>query len=499
MNHIISNVKKSFSKTVRTMKNKLAEMTSGFSNMKMSKTRRRGRVSAASYSAGTPAARRPSVFVQSTQSARRRYTARKVNRKRFTVVVAIAVAAIMVPVMVMAANGDAGVAPMQEEPEATPVAAGVFSAEAEPTPTPELTDTTQAAPELTDQTVAEAAPAEQSAEAEVVAEPTPEPTPQYVTLTAGMNDPSVPALQERLMELHYMSSDQPTDYFGPATLTAVQAFQRKNGLDVDGAAGVATQQAIFSDAAKEYTAAKGADGDDVSKIQDRLQALGYDVSVTGHFGDDTEKAVKYFQRMNGLTDDGSVGSETKDVLFSDNAERSEEKVKADKKKEEEANKKNNSSSGNKGNSSSGNKGSGSSGNSSSGSSGGGGGGGNAPSANPGSVESFIDAAMAQVGKPYVLGGKGPDTFDCSGFIYYALQQSGNGIGYMTSGGWAGSGYASVGWDNLERGDIVCVSGHVGIYLGGGQIVDASSGSGQIVVRNMGSWFQSRFITGKRIF
>ena len=69
------------------------------------------------------------------------------------------------------------------------------------------------------------------AEATTEPEPTPETTPQYVTLTAGMNDPSVPALQERLMELHYMSQDQPTDFFGPATLMAVQAFQRKNGLD----------------------------------------------------------------------------------------------------------------------------------------------------------------------------------------------------------------------------------------------------------------------------
>ena len=49
----------------------------------------------------------------------------------------------------------------------------------------------------------------------------------------SMNDPSVPALQQRLMDLHYMSQDQPTDYFGPATLTAVQALQRKHGLDVD--------------------------------------------------------------------------------------------------------------------------------------------------------------------------------------------------------------------------------------------------------------------------
>ncbi|MEG2189131.1 MAG: peptidoglycan-binding protein, partial [Christensenella sp.] len=285
----------------------------------------------------------------------------------------------------------------------------------------------------------------------------------------------------------YMSQDQATDYFGPATLRAVQAFQRKHGLEVDGAAGAETQAILFSDAAKEYTAALNADGDDVSLIQERVLNVGYDVSVTGHFGEMTEKAVKYFQRMNGLTDDGSVGSQTMDMLFSDNAEESEEKKAADKKKEEDAKKK---SSGKKG-STSGKKPSGNKGSS------GGGGGGSAAAANPGSVEAFIDAAMAQVGKPYVLGGKGPDSFDCSGFVYYALQQSGNGIGYMTSGGWAGSGYASVSWDNMQRGDIVCVSGHVGIYLGGGSIVDASSGSGQIVVRGMGSWFRDRFICAKR--
>ena len=39
-------------------------------------------------------------------------------------------------------------------------------------------------------------------------------------------------------------------------------------------------------------------------------------------------------------------------------------------------------------------------------------------ADPGSVEAFIAVAEAQLGKPYVLGGKGPNSFDCSGLIYY---------------------------------------------------------------------------------
>ncbi|MEA5004745.1 MAG: peptidoglycan-binding protein, partial [Christensenella sp.] len=369
-----------------------------------------------------------------------------------------------------------------------------------PSQAPAVVDATQQTTQITEEDSSLTA---QSVEEPVATpEPTPEPTPQYVTLTAGMQDPSVPALQERLMELHYMSQDQPTDLFGPATLMAVQAFQRKHGLDVDGAAGPATQAAIFSADAKEYTAALGADGDDVSRIQERLLELGYNVSVTGHFGEMTDKAVREFQRMSGLTDDGSVGNVTKDVLFSDNAEVSTSKAEADKKAAEDAKKKEESSSSNKGNGSS-SSGSSSSGSSSSGSSGGGSSSSKPKpskpsySADPGNVEAFISVAMDQLGKPYRLGGKGPDSFDCSGFIYYALQQSGNGIGYMTSGGWASSGYTSVGWDDLERGDIVCVTGHVGIYLGGGQILDASSGSGQIVQRGMGSWFQSRFITGKR--
>lgn len=492
MRNIISNVKDGLSKTVGTVKGKLSGMASNISSMRKVQKKRVLKM----QSASTRRASTQPAYVSHTRGAQytgrvtRRYAAKKVNAKRFTAVIAIALVAVMVPVMVLAANGDTGKEP---EPVQAPAVAAA-TPEAMPSENLQVTNATQQTTQVSEESSTLTAESVETPEATVEPEPTPEPTPQYVTLTAGMNDPSVPALQQRLMDLHYMSQDQPTDYFGPATLTAVQAFQRKHGLDVDGAAGPATQAAIFSADAKEYTAALGADGDDVSRIQERLLELGYNVSVTGHFGEMTDKAVREFQRMCGLTDDGSVGSMTKDILFSDNAEPSTAKVEADKKAAEEAKKKEeSSSSSNKGSSSSGNKGNGSSGGSSSGSSGG-----SAPAANPGDVEAFIDAAMAQVGKPYVLGGKGPDSFDCSGFVYYALKQSGNGIGYMTSGGWASSGYTSVGWDDLQRGDIVCVSGHVGIYLGGGQIVDASSGSGQIVVRSMGSWFKSRFICGKRV-
>ena len=309
-------------------------------------------------------------------------------------------------------------------------------------------------------------------------------------------------LQERLMELDYMDTDEPTAYYGRVTQEAVGFFQRKHELAEDGVAGEETQKLLFSDEAKPYSVTEKAEGADVERIQTRLQNLGYDVDVTGYFGSDTTKAVEYFQRMNGLTDDGSVGHDTKEMLYSDEAtpslayiEEQEQKEKEKEQEKESSSKKSSDSSSKKSNSSSSS--------SSSSSSGSGSGSSKAASstsytADPGNVEAFIAVAMDQVGKPYVRGGKGPSNFDCSGFVYYALNQSGNSIGYMTSGGWAGCGYPTVGSvDALQRGDIICITGHVAIYLGNGTMIDASSGQGQIVVRDVGPWARRNFICGKR--
>lgn len=81
---------------------------------------------------------------------------------------------------------------------------------------------------------------------EMTPPPTPEPTPMH--FEEGMIDPAVRDLQRRLMELGYLplSEDQLTDKYGPATKQAVEAFQRQNGLDVDGVAGESTLAAIFA-------------------------------------------------------------------------------------------------------------------------------------------------------------------------------------------------------------------------------------------------------------
>ncbi len=117
------------------------------------------------------------------------------------------------------------------------------------------------------------------------------------------------------------------------------------------------------------------------------------------------------------------------------------------------------------------------------------------------IEAFVDAAEAQLGKKYVRGGKGPSVFDCSGLVYYALKSSGNGIPYMTSRLWAVSSYTRVNsMDELQRGDVVCFRGHVGIYLGNGAMIDASYSQGKVrITYNIqeSSYWQRNFICGRR--
>ena len=58
------------------------------------------------------------------------------------------------------------------------------------------------------------------------------PVPEY--LRNGVEHPIVASLQQRLMDLGFMDNDEPTQYFGTMTESAVKTFQRQNHLAQDG-------------------------------------------------------------------------------------------------------------------------------------------------------------------------------------------------------------------------------------------------------------------------
>ena len=149
--------------------------------------------------------------------------------------------------------------------------------------------------------------------------PTPPPDPANTVIRPGMNAPVVVDIQSRLMDLDYMDEDEPTDYFGPVTSSAISLFQRQHKLSVDGSVGPETYHLLMSDEAQHYTIMEGASGDDVKDLQGRLRELGYLNSVTGKFGEQTTQAVKNFQQVNGLAKDGKVGQKTRELIFSADA------------------------------------------------------------------------------------------------------------------------------------------------------------------------------------
>jgi hypothetical protein len=117
----------------------------------------------------------------------------------------------------------------------------------------------------------------------------------------------------------------------------------------------------------------------------------------------------------------------------------------------------------------------------------------------------VKAALTKVGAPYVWGAKGPNRFDCSGLAYWAVNQVNPQLGsimYTNAAGqakWCIDNGKAVGQRELQPGDLVFWQNlscpgcgrwnevhHVGIYVGDGKVVEASSGKGRVVVRDLWS-------------
>lgn len=98
----------------------------------------------------------------------------------------------------------------------------------------------------------------------------------------------------------------------------------------------------------------------------------------------------------------------------------------------------------------------------------------------------VALAHAQIGKPYVWGAAGPSSFDCSGLVQWIFNDN---LGYSVPRVAADQGAYStpISIGELQPGDILWTSGHIGIYVGNGEMVHAPQ-PGQNVTLSDISWF-----------
>ncbi|MBI3928067.1 MAG: C40 family peptidase [Armatimonadetes bacterium] len=133
---------------------------------------------------------------------------------------------------------------------------------------------------------------------------------------------------------------------------------------------------------------------------------------------------------------------------------------------------------------------------------------NLPSGQTAGVQKFIDIAKAQQGDPYVFGATGPNAFDCSGLVYYALKSAGVNHTRQTARGYQQMfANSKVSREDLKPGDLLFFwspnsrgippgqASHVEIYLGNGMSMgtDNPSEGARIEPVNWGS-----FIGGARV-
>jgi cell wall-associated NlpC family hydrolase len=123
----------------------------------------------------------------------------------------------------------------------------------------------------------------------------------------------------------------------------------------------------------------------------------------------------------------------------------------------------------------------------------------------GSGRDVVREAMRHLGKAYVGGGDGPDSFDCSGFTSYVYRQFGVNLARTTTGQYLQG--RPVSRDELSPGDVVVFENtyragisHVGIYIGQGRFIHASNSRSGVKISDLdSSYYASRYVGARRMF
>lgn len=297
----------------------------------------------------------------------------------------------------------------------------------------------------------------------------------------GDKDEYVLELQKALKDMGFFNG-KPTGYFGTETQNAVIAFQKSRQMSMDGKAGEVTRKLLLGNDYKPLPSDRvasesktdsakddpdvwrvGDRGPEVAKFQKRLKELNYYTysKITQYYGPITEKAVKLFQKNNGLTQDGILGPKTLAKLNSKNAKKYTAAKSTTK----------------------------------------------ASNTSTSKVDKMISIAKKYIGKPYVLGGNGPSKFDCSGFTKFVMNQMGVNIPRTANSQSQQSSWLKVSKSQLKAGDLVFFDtrngnptiGHVGIYLGGGKFIHAEPGDGVNIDSMSSGYYSNNFKWGRRIY
>ena len=110
----------------------------------------------------------------------------------------------------------------------------------------------------------------------------------------------------------------------------------------------------------------------------------------------------------------------------------------------------------------------------------------------------VATAKKYLGCKYVYGGTTPSGFDCSGFTQYVYKQCGVSLN-RTSDAQASNG-TDVSKSNLQPGDLVIFTGHVGIYIGNNKFIHAANPSKGVITTSLSdSYYTKTYKTARRIF
>jgi len=118
---------------------------------------------------------------------------------------------------------------------------------------------------------------------------------------------------------------------------------------------------------------------------------------------------------------------------------------------------------------------------------------------------IVNYAKKFLGVRYVYGGNGPNSFDCSGFTRYVDANFGIYLERVASDQAAQGVKISKG--ALRPGDLIFFNtgggggyiNHVGIYIGNGSMIHASSGAGRVMISDInGGFYASAYVTARRV-